>query len=193
MKEKWKIIKSEWFNNEKMVKKYFVSNFGIVKNEEGKIMKTVIDKDGYERVRLSFVRQNKKDKRKLIPIARLVCLAFNYRDDFKDMTVHHIDHNKTNNKVDNLRWETKENNSKLNKIDKTHAYGEKNYGAKLTQREILDIYNRIFLGEDIKRVYSDYQKIITRDHFRKIITGKAWNISYRKFLRDKNVQRLVNP
>ena len=78
---------------------YLIQNGGLVKSKKtGKILKTRKDKAGRERVNLS---QN--GLYKTVHIYRLVAETFipnpnNYN------TIHHIDHDKTNNAWYNLEW-----------------------------------------------------------------------------------------
>jgi len=96
--EKWKYI-----NND-----YLVSNLGKVKSlprngtiNAERILKHKINKVGYNSVYIG--------KWKLVH--RLVAEAFITNSDNKPF-VDHIDNNKSNNSIDNLRWVTMEENNK---------------------------------------------------------------------------------
>lgn len=86
---------------------YKVSNLGRVKNKKtGKILKTSLNKKGYEKVN---IWRNNKVKRCFLH--RLVAEAFienPYPDIFKQ--VNHIDGNKLNNFATNLEWVTPSDN-----------------------------------------------------------------------------------
>ncbi|EGB03757.1 hypothetical protein AURANDRAFT_33571 [Aureococcus anophagefferens] len=95
--EQWKTI--EDFPN------YEVSTFGNVKSKRrNKLRYTSKSKDGYLRMDMSV---SGKSKKKLIH--RLVALAFIDNPENKPF-VDHIDHDRTNNNISNLRWATQKEN-----------------------------------------------------------------------------------
>lgn len=101
--EEWKDIKG--YNG-----MYQISSYGRVKSlkryKVGKehFKKPSIGRDGYE-----YIMLWKDNKFKRFPIHRLVAIAFIRNDDVKPQ-VDHIDTNKTNNRVENLRWVTRQEN-----------------------------------------------------------------------------------
>lgn len=78
---------------------YSINESGLVKNKQGKIMKTRKDKYGYERLNLQ-----KEGKKVTEKIHRLVMTTFNPVENANNMTVDHIDGNPSNNNISNLRW-----------------------------------------------------------------------------------------
>ena len=85
---------------------YFVSNFGNIKNSKtNRILKPNPHPKGYKLVDLY-----KNGIKKPFLIHRLVGLAFLENPDNKSM-IDHIDENKSNNNVKNLRWATRNDNS----------------------------------------------------------------------------------
>ena len=90
---------------------YFISNFGNVKNSKtNKILKHSNHRQGYKEIHLC-----KNGKRKIFKIHRLVAIAFLENPDNKPK-VDHIDENKADNNVKNLRWATnQENGFNINK------------------------------------------------------------------------------
>ncbi len=76
---------------------YYVSNFGGVKNNNGKILKP-FNSHGYSRIKLVI-----NNKRECFSIHRLVGEVFIDKIDGKPF-IDHINRNKNDNRVENLRW-----------------------------------------------------------------------------------------
>ena len=130
---------------------YQVSNYGLVKslnyNHTGKekIMEGNIDCDGYVIVCLT-----KKKIEKQIRVHRLEAITFLpipyhlKHIPIEELDVEHIDSNKENNRLDNLRWNTHKGNmenpitrkrlSEAQKGEKHHMYGK--HHSEETKRKI---------------------------------------------------------
>jgi hypothetical protein len=99
---------------------YEVSNFGNVRNKKTeKLLKQSFDKDGYCKVNL---RENSKTT--TLRIHRLVAFAFIDNPDEKPF-IDHVDNNRANNHVRNLRWATLNENNHNSKLSKTNTSGNK--------------------------------------------------------------------
>jgi len=99
--EQYKKIEDELIHTDRL--QYYVSNLGNVKrvhkstNKE-KIMKPWIHKDGYRLVELGS---------KQCRVAKLVGLTFLAKPESPSHTIDHIDRNRCNDNVANLRWASK--------------------------------------------------------------------------------------
>jgi hypothetical protein len=100
--------------------KYFVGVDGIYSEMRGKMkrLKVSIDKQGYYKVGLH--KDGKQyDKR----VHRLIIEMFIPNPDNLPQ-VDHINHNKTDNRIENLRWVTKKDNSRNHSMSKRNTSGE---------------------------------------------------------------------
>lgn len=85
---------------------YKVNRLGQVMGKSGKILKPSLSRDGYLKIKCSYTRQLQQSLR----VHRAVGLAFIPNPDNKP-EIDHIDQNKLNNSVDNLRWATHTENA----------------------------------------------------------------------------------
>ena len=84
---------------------YEISSHGRVRNNRtSRILKTRTDKDGYKIIDLTKDKQRKTNK-----IHRLIAFAFLEKTD-EQTEVDHIDHSRSNNMVNNLRWVSRSEN-----------------------------------------------------------------------------------
>lgn len=109
MIEKWKPIK--------YYPKYQVSNLGrIYSLKTNKILKTNIDKDGYERVTVCI-----GNKPITLFVHRLVAQAF-LENPNNLPTVNHKDENKLNNNANNLEYMSNKDNVRYSQAKKVYQY-----------------------------------------------------------------------
>jgi len=109
----------EIFNIIKDFENYSVSNLGNVKNNlTGRVLKTSLCK-GYQRVNLS-----KDGKSKTVYNHQLVAEHFLLNPENK-LCVDHIDNDKENNKISNLRYATHIENGRNSSISKKNTSGVK--------------------------------------------------------------------
>ena len=94
-----------WCSN--IVDGYDISTLGRIRNNKtGHIIKPDKEEKGYCRLSIKV-----NGKKKHYPVHRLVAMAFIPNPENKAQ-VDHIDNNKENNRVDNLRWCSNKENSK---------------------------------------------------------------------------------
>lgn len=97
----------------------------------GRIIKTAIEKNGYERVNLYG-----PDGIKRVCVHALVCEAFHGPKPTPAHEVAHGDGNKANNRPDNLRWATRSENHADKHRHGTAQTGEANGNSRLTAEEV---------------------------------------------------------
>ena len=141
---------------------YLVSNFGNVKNSKtNRIMKPGNHPKGYKLVDLS-----KNGKSKTFRVHRLVGIAFLENPDNKPM-IDHIDENKSNNNVKNLRWATPKDNkyNQGKQINNTTGFKGVNFDKKKYRAQIRINGKLKHLGyfktaEEASRAYEEKAKEI---------------------------------
>jgi hypothetical protein len=137
MEEEWKQI--EGFSN------YSISNLGNIKNQYDKYLKSNPNPKGY----LSLALVNDDGERKGFGVHRLLGLAFLEKIEGKGY-VDHIDRNKQNNKLENLRWISNAGN--IRNQSKKNGYSSKYKGVsfdkskKKWSTKIKINYNTVNLG-----------------------------------------------
>lgn len=166
MEEVWKDVKD--FEG-----LYQVSNLGNVKRLAGKYALTErlisrnIDRYGYVKRVLC-----KDSKMFYFTEHRLVAIAFIENPNNK-ATVNHINGIKTDNKVENLDWNTNVENIQ-HAIDTglKDQKGIKHHKCKLTEEQVLEIRE---IGFSKTRTYLSKKYGVCRNSIFGIITGKNWN------------------
>ena len=100
--ERWK-----WNKEHQM----YVSTLGNFKTKDKRPVKTYTNGTGY-----LAVKSRNSDK-KLLNAHRLVMMTWKPIGNAEEMTIDHLDHNKRNNRLSNLEWVTKEENTRRAKED----------------------------------------------------------------------------
>ncbi len=96
-----------WKDIEQFEARYQISNCGKVRNcRTLKLLTPKLDRDGYHQIGLRKLGDRKKY---WFAIHRLVGLAFLPKSELTQ--IDHVDHNKLNNLVENLRWTTVADNN----------------------------------------------------------------------------------
>lgn len=165
---------------------YEVSNFGNIRSidrtlpsgrwgvctRKGQKIKSKIN-NGYKVVGLRL-----NGKRTWFGIHQLVCLAFHGPRPTPDHEAAHFpDRDRANNNADNLRWATRLENHADRRVHLTTPTGEKNYFAKITESDALEIRRLYRRG----RSYHPGNQIelskrfgICPDYVRHIGSGSGW-------------------
>lgn len=133
--EEWRKIKE--FDN------YSVSNFGEIRNDKtGRILKLHISTSGYYQVMMG---------RKTIPqyVHRLVAKAFIPNNSNKPQ-VDHIDGNKLNNSVENLRWVSVSENCLGYGLKERNEHRKKKIIAKNNDGTVIEFNSRMETAEYFK-------------------------------------------
>jgi len=122
---------------------YKISDDGKVLNQKGLILKPHHDKDGYERVSLC-----KNGEKRNHFIHRLV--AINYIDNPKGYKqIDHINRDKLNNEISNLRWISQSGNMRNRKMKKKTEWPIGVYRRRIGKwcAQITDNHKKLYLGQ----------------------------------------------
>jgi len=110
--------------------------------------------------------------RHYVHIHTLVCETFHGKKPTPKHQVAHLNGDSHDNRADNLCWATAVENCSHRVLHGTAVKGENVFGAKLTERDVLDIRTRHSSGEtytSLGRKYGVYYTTIS-----KIIERKTW-------------------
>lgn len=154
--------------------RYDVSNLGRVRswqNPHGRLVVPylkipTIDSDGY-----LYVGLYEKKKGKHCRVSRLVLMAFVGLPDV-EMEASHLDGDATNNRLDNLAWETRLENEQHKNEHGTRPRGESQYLSKLTEEQVKEIRRLRNLGFKLAELAKRYGLYETAIH--KICKRETW-------------------
>lgn len=144
--EEWKKIKD--FEN------YQISTYGRIKNKNNKILTPQKNIYGYMSIVLYKRQKFSKVKPKSFRVHRLVLETFKPVENMENLQVNHIDHDRTNNNINNLEWTTPKENCKLKKKK------EKFYNSKGCYDELGNYFNSY---REAGRFYNISPNTIKRD------------------------------
>ena len=155
---------------------YMVSNLGRIKsltrriahkdyfrviNE--RIMSLSSDKTGYKKTILRL-----EEGPKTVLVHRMVANAF--LPNLKNLpNVIHLDGNRLNNHVNNLKWTTVCETNKSS----TRCKGVTRYNARFTEEQIIDIINRLKIGMKAPSIAKDYK--VSKSLIYNIKNGITWS------------------
>lgn len=132
----------------------------------GRVCSAPLDKKGYPRVKLSITQQSVRRR-----IHSLVLLAFVGPRPY-GLQGCHADGNKTNNRLNNLRYDTPKGNA-ADSI-RLHAYhiGERSHSAKLTAEKVKRIRERYASGETQVSLAIEFG--VNKTHLSAIVCRRKW-------------------
>jgi len=166
MNEVWKDIPEH--------KGYKASNMGRIKSMlfgRVRVLKPRIKSNGY-------VTYNLGGKSRDLGAHRLVLMAF-VGMPLKGIQACHNDNNPSNNKLDNLRWDTKSGNMSDKTKHGTHRNAS-NAVAKLTESDIVDILK---LGQSSNMTYDEIAFLykVSQSTIGHIMIGKSWRHVFKEW------------
>lgn len=143
------------------------ANKSAIDNNQRKLIKPMTS-GGY---RYAHIRVNKNEYR-MTGVHRLVCLAF-YGVPGEKITASHINGISTDNRADNLMWETYADNLKRKVVHGTDDRGHRNSRAKLSLDKIIEVKAHLsdgkILQKEIAKMYNVTEALISL-----IKTGKRY-------------------
>jgi hypothetical protein len=167
--EIWKEIQ---FQN-KPSKKYEISNQGRIRSFDPK-------KDQYKILRQSNVKGYKaysfrfEDKGTKL-MHRLVAEYFLDRDNNLQKYVIHLDYNKSNNSVENLKWVTKETLSQHHRLNPNYTYDRPRRvtNSKLNETQVIRLKKKLKRGKNpLYKIAKEFG--ITHTQLNRIRSGENW-------------------
>jgi len=152
----------------KSLKGYLVTKSGVVKPRHEKIMNQTIKSNGYKSIMFSVDNNQKR-----FHVHRLVALAFIPNPENKE-EVNHINGIKTDNRVENLEWNTSAENKKHAMNNNLIPKGEKNFSSKLTERNVLAIRRLYRINPNFHKSNIAKKLGVKDTTIHKIIKNQRW-------------------
>ena len=159
---------------------YEVSNFGNIKRltkeivriqgnyiKKDKILKNTMLSDGY----LSVSIFNKDGKQVQHKVHRLVAEAFITNTENYPIVLH-LDNDKTNNTVNNLKWGTHKQNTQQALSDGLMKKGDNHPSSKLTEKQVYSIKEELADGGNHRIIAEKYN--VAKNTISSINQGLSW-------------------
>lgn len=154
---------------------YEVSDQGTIRVKSTKDELPIhLSDQGYGLVYLRKAYMDEHITRTTYRIHRLIMIAFEPIDNADEMTVDHIDKNKMNNKLENLRWLTREDNSReSHKFGRVYPRGANANRLVYEESQIMAVCQLLEENELSIPKISELTKV-SKDTIGKIKAGKQW-------------------
>lgn len=152
-------------------KDYSISNYGRIKSfKADKINGTLINGSLLKGYKTINIKHNKKRSTKYVH--KLVAENFIPKDNELQTYVIHLDFDKTNNHVENLKWVTRETMFEHQKINPNYKRGTINY-SKLSETEVIRLKLKLKRGKfKLYKLAKEFG--ITHTQLNRIRSGENW-------------------
>jgi hypothetical protein len=144
---------------------YQASSMGRIRRAN-RIIRGSIDQNGYTRIKLSM-----GGKKKRVFAHRLVLMAF-VGPCPDGCEACHNDGDRSNNRLENLRYDTRSNNNLDKNIHGTSYCGVRHHLSKLTEKDVVEIRQAAAAGESQRSIAARYD--ITQPNVGYIVRRDTW-------------------
>lgn len=167
--EIWKYINLDGISK---TEKYQVSNYGRIKSfKVDKENGVLINGSSLKGYRILNVRLE-NDTRTTKYVHKLVAECFIPKENEHQEYVIHLDFNKTNNHISNLKWVTKDTMFAHQKVNPNYKRGAINY-SKLTETDVIRLKKKLARGKN--KLYKLAKEFgITHTQLNRIRKGENW-------------------
>lgn len=105
-------------------------------------------------------------------VSRLVCRAFHGAPPFEGAQASHLSGDKTDNRPDNLAWESAKQNCARKVAHGTQQTGARNGNARLTREQVVQVFVRVYAGESQAALAREFG--VDNSTVNNIKSGRTW-------------------
>lgn len=162
--------------------RYQVSNYGRIRSKKRKVTTS----EGFTQERGGDIRSLSKNEKgylrvtlqgdgppKTFYVHRIVAEVFMSKSDDLHV-VHHKDGDPSNNRVQNLEWVSRQENTNKAVNKGEYETGEKHHRSQLTEEDVVDI-RRLYYTTDFTQKELADKFGVTRSNISSIVTGRTWS------------------